>query len=346
MRSLTLTLSLSALLTACAASVQDTANPASDPEALETTYAPEQQGDLPAHGLGPVEGEDIYSVQDVPTVTLEKALATALAHGVDPSRVTYQDSVPFDTTGEGDFELVFGFTEVLTDGSLRETYIDPYDASFLAQEAPHAGLEARIREIGADDVRSWGTTPETYDSFPWGWALPFKSATGVMTQGYGGSYSHTSSSIWYSTDWDPGACGLSVVSPTSGWVVYRGYSSSYGNQVIVAGNCASGTCTYGGGGNRYTYRIGHLQSTSSVVPGWWVAKGTEVGKMGTTGYSTGCHIHMTAYRGTVSGSTITGESLPINKWPSTADSICSSKFTGYNFGDSTYDYVTVGSSGC
>lgn len=278
-------------------------------------------------------------------VPMEKIRAVAESAGVEFTRATYIDMVPFDEDGDNDFLLVWGITEVLPDGSLDETYIDPYTAEVLAQEPPHAGLMAHIVDIGADRIVAWGSSADTYESFPWGWQLPFESATGVMTQGYNRG-THTGS-INYSTDWDPGSCGFDVAAPSSGWVMNNSYLSGWGYQTVVAGNCASGTCTSGGWGTRYLWRLAHFQATALVTPGWWIEQGRQVGDMGTTGTSTGCHIHMTAYRGTYTGSgNISGSALPIEDWPASGDSICGGDLASYNFSDATSDSVTTDSSGC
>lgn len=278
-------------------------------------------------------------------LALDQVQSIARASGVELTRVTYVDLVPYDVEGAGHFTLVWGLTEVLGDGTLLETYIDPQSGDLLGQEAPHAGLLARIRELGADKTTPDGSSPDTYESFPWGWQLPYINGTGYMTQGYNRG-THTGS-LYYSTDWDPGNCGHPVYAPSSGWVMDNASRGGWGYNLVVSGACASGTCSTGGGGYRYIWRLAHFQSTPVVKPGWWVAKNQLVGYMGTTGTSTACHIHYMAYRGTYAGSgNVSGETVPINKWPGSSDSICGGKLAGYNFSDATMDTVKTGSSGC
>lgn len=291
-------------------------------------------------------------------ITAEEALAIAEADGTDLEAVTYVDMVPYDRYGTEDFTMVWGVTEVLLDDEVLETYIDPYDGFVLAVEPPHEGLMARLVEIGADQVAEddsliRGSSPNTYESFPWGWQLPFENSRGVMTYGYGNYYTGTRSpythkrQIQYSTDWDPGNAGHSVYAPSSGWVMDNAYRGGFGYQLIVAGNCASGSCSNGGWGYRYLWRLSHFQSVSPAHPGWWIPKGYRVGAMGSTGNSSGPHIHFTAYRGTYIGSgNISGSSKPINHWPSYNDGLCHGALNSYNFWDSSYDYVSTGSNGC
>ena len=68
-------------------------------------------------------------------------------------------------------------------------------------------------------------------------------------------------------------------------IVYRVfYDSIGGNQVMIAHE-----------NNYYTW-YAHMAATS-VTPGQTVTRGQKVGTMGSTGYSTGTHLHFGAYKG-------------------------------------------------
>lgn len=301
----------------------------------EATLSGVDSGTVEDSGLVDENAQRILSEAD--------ALAVAYEAGVQEERVVYVDLVPYDGDRDDDFVLVWGVTEGLSNGSLWETYIDPYDGGVLAQEAPHPGLQARIEDLQRGSG-TLGATVDTYESFPWGWQLPFESSTGYMTNGYGRGY-HTGSDT-YATDWDPGACGHTVYAPASGWVMSNSSVTGYGNQLIVAGKCRAASCRTGGWDSRYLFRLAHLEETSTVTPGWWIAKGTDIGDMGNTGYSTACHIHFSVYQGSYSGGSISGSSVPINRWPSSSDSICDGALASKSFSDSTMDTVTTGSGGC
>jgi len=74
-----------------------------------------------------------------------------------------------------------------------------------------------------------------------------------------------------------------VVAADSGRVVYAGWDSTgYGNMVLIDH------------GNGYRTRYGHL-SQIMVISGQSVARGQAVGKMGSTGRSTGPHLHLEIY---------------------------------------------------
>ena len=73
------------------------------------------------------------------------------------------------------------------------------------------------------------------------------------------------------------------VAADSGNVIFAGWDSSgYGNMVLIDH------------GNGYKTRYGHL-SQVMVISGQTVAKGQTIGRMGSTGHSTGPHTHFEIY---------------------------------------------------
>lgn len=72
--------------------------------------------------------------------------------------------------------------------------------------------------------------------------------------------------------------GTPVVSPISGEVIFAGSAGGYGNQVQVRGD------------DGYTHTFSHLQGFS-VKRGMTLQSGMQVGAVGTTGNSTGPHLH-------------------------------------------------------
>jgi len=141
-----------------------------------------------------------------------------------------------------------------------------------------------------------------YNSFPWGFNLPF-IACRRMTCGYGCGR-HTVYE-YYATDWSNGYCNSDIKAPGAGWVKWTGYKGDWGNTVIL--ECGP---TGLPDGRRYIVRLSHL-SRIDVRAGWWLPKGWRVGKVGSTGYSTGCHIHWTVLRGFYAGyGNVNGWSFP------------------------------------
>ena len=87
----------------------------------------------------------------------------------------------------------------------------------------------------------------------------------------------------------PAAYGAAVQASLSGVVVLSQYHSSYGNYVVVAH----------GNGMRTLYA--HL-SARLVSPGQTVSRGQTIGSIGSTGSSTGNHLHYETWTGSSSAS--------------------------------------------
>jgi len=155
--------------------------------------------------------------------------------------------------------------------------------------APEAILEYYLNEIGPDQglaAGQWlvvpggekpyvpryvshysGPIPEgaATGSGNFGWPV-----TGYITQGYW--HLHRAIDIG-------GPLGTPIYVSDSGYVVFAGWDNSgYGNLIII------------NHGNDYTTYYAHLQDLSVAV-GDSVAKGQRIGLMGSTGRSTGSHLH-------------------------------------------------------
>jgi len=90
----------------------------------------------------------------------------------------------------------------------------------------------------------------------------------------------TSNFVWYHKGIDiANRAAPNILAADSGTVIAAGWDGSgYGNKVVVDH------------GNGYRTLYGHLQAIY-VVPGQTVGRGSAVGKMGSTGRSTGTHLH-------------------------------------------------------
>lgn len=76
-----------------------------------------------------------------------------------------------------------------------------------------------------------------------------------------------------------------VLAADSGKVIFSGWDNTgYGNMVLIDH------------GNGYKTRYGHMQRLYVVV-GQTVKRGAALGKMGSTGHSTGTHLHFEIYKG-------------------------------------------------
>jgi murein DD-endopeptidase MepM/ murein hydrolase activator NlpD len=118
-------------------------------------------------------------------------------------------------------------------------------------------------------------------------------ASGTFTSGYGyrihpvtgGRKLHAGIDIANST-------GTPIVASASGTVIRSEYSSSYGNVVYITHNI---------GGQVYTTLYAHMDSRL-VSSGQSVSAGQQIGTLGTTGRSTGPHLHFEIHKGPWSGS--------------------------------------------
>lgn len=86
--------------------------------------------------------------------------------------------------------------------------------------------------------------------------------------------------------------GTPIVAAGDGVVFRAGWHSSYGNHVMI---------THSMNGKTYTTVYAHMSSMNASV-GQVVSAGQNIGKIGTTGASTGAHLHFELHNGTYSGS--------------------------------------------
>jgi len=114
-----------------------------------------------------------------------------------------------------------------------------------------------------------------------GWPVPggyVTSPFGYRTHPIYGYYS-----LHNGTDFGKG-CGAPMVAAASGRVISRVYSSVYGNRLYISAGTVNG--------KNVTIVYNHA-SGYTVGVGASVSRGQTIGYMGTTGWSTGCHLHFT-----------------------------------------------------
>ncbi|MGI9821937.1 M23 family metallopeptidase [Agromyces sp. Marseille-Q5079] len=120
-----------------------------------------------------------------------------------------------------------------------------------------------------------------------GWALP---AWGYITGDFGPRASictsgGCSNSFHYATDLGTG-CDAPIFAANSGVVRYAGWSGTYGNYVQI---------DHGGG---VWTGYAHIRDGGTFVgTGQWVESGQNIAASGTTGASTGCHLHFEVFIG-------------------------------------------------
>lgn len=119
-----------------------------------------------------------------------------------------------------------------------------------------------------------------------GWALP---ASGYITDGFGWRISPTEGASSYHQGTDIGApCGDPIFAASSGTVEYAGWNGGYGNFILIDH------------GNGIESAYGHIINGGTLVSsGEEVIVGEQIASVGTTGTSTGCHLHFEIRRGGV-----------------------------------------------
>ncbi len=83
-----------------------------------------------------------------------------------------------------------------------------------------------------------------------------------------------------------GSCGLPVRAADDGVVLEAGYSGAWGNRIVLEHGVARG---------RYLASSYNHLSGYAVGNGARVRSGQVIGYIGSTGYSTGCHLHFSVY---------------------------------------------------
>lgn len=178
-----------------------------------------------------------------------------------------------------------------------ETYLDPLLLSGSTEVRLLAGTEreaaeqrAKEREAEAKEAEAQAAqnaqnlvsgTPGQH-----GFVMPVQ---GPMTSGYGQRF-HPVLKVWKLHDGtDFGApCGAPIRAPYAGTVKEAYYNGGYGNRLMIDHGVVDGS----------PVTTGYNHATSYVVgTGAKVEQGQLIGYVGTTGYSTGCHLHLMTWIG-------------------------------------------------
>ena len=143
-----------------------------------------------------------------------------------------------------------------------------------------AGVEARRKaaEAAAAAAMAGGSVGSQ------GWAVP---VSGPITDYFGWRVSPCSGCTSYHEGTDIGAyCGATIYAAHAGTVTYAGWNGGYGNFVLLDN----------GGGISTGY--GHIVSGGILVSyGELVGAGEPIARVGSTGNSTGCHLHFEVREG-------------------------------------------------
>lgn len=151
-------------------------------------------------------------------------------------------------------------------------------ATMAAYAAEQASLEAELRRIAEEEARRAREAGRAKPAPPSGDGSLARPVNGYITSHFGYRIHpiYGSRRLHAGTDFGA-ACGTPVYAASSGTVIAAGWGGGYGNRIIVSH----------GGGLATTYN--HL--SGYAVRGGGVARGQLIGYVGTTGSSTGCHLH-------------------------------------------------------
>jgi murein DD-endopeptidase MepM/ murein hydrolase activator NlpD len=136
------------------------------------------------------------------------------------------------------------------------------EEDLAAMQAASNAIAAQIRSQGSS---SSGGGPPSASGLIW-------PVTGPITSGFGWRWGRMHEGI------DIGVpCGTPIHAAASGTVIYAGWMSGYGNFVII---------DHGGG-----LATAYAHQSAIYVSGGFVSQGQVIGAVGSTGHSTGCHLH-------------------------------------------------------
>lgn len=198
--------------------------------------------------------------------------------------IIYKERVPYTTEIKYDSSKPTSYKKVTQKGingkqkvTLRVTYVDKVQTDCVTTEVKTLReAQKKIVVVGTKKPTSASTSYSTYSTTASGsfmWPVPY---TRNITSGYGMRWGRMHTGIDIAS---AGVYGQPIVASDSGVVTWAGYDSSgYGNYVIIDH------------GNGYKTLYGHCSSLA-VSNGQSVSKGQTIAYVGSTGNSTGPHLH-------------------------------------------------------
>ncbi len=172
---------------------------------------------------------------------------------------------------------------LLAEQTRIKQYLKEKEKEFLEREAE---LEEQAKQLEDELValilESHGRGFTYFDGT---WVYPVNNP--VVVSPYGMRF-HPIYHVWrmhYGTDFRA-PCGVPIYAAADGWVEWTKYRYGYGNQVLINHGEYEGVS--------YMSSYNHL-SSFAVSPEDYVVRGQVVAYSGTTGVSTGCHLHFEVY---------------------------------------------------
>lgn len=182
----------------------------------------------------------------------------------------YEEAVPFESKSSYSDELYVGETEVITEGAEGKASVTARIYTVNGKEEKRDIIERVMTVAPMPEIKLIGRK-----------ALP-TSATGVfgqptlsgkLTSNFGSRWGRSHNGVDISIP-----NGSSVYASDGGVVTYSGWMSGYGNYIVIDHQ------------NGYQTAYGH-NSQNLVSVGQRVAKGEKIALSGSTGNSTGPHLH-------------------------------------------------------
>ncbi|MFP5347847.1 MAG: peptidoglycan DD-metalloendopeptidase family protein [Actinomycetes bacterium] len=169
-------------------------------------------------------------------------------------------------------------------------------ASLASLQAEQSALEAEIRRIADEERRKAAAARASASRSQSRGApvAPAPSGGGVLsfpvsapiTSGYGWRMHPIYHTMRLHTGTDFGAaCGTPIRAAADGSVVRAGWAGGYGNQILLNNGII--------GGNVIATSYNHM--SGFAVTSGRVSRGQVIGYVGTTGSSTGCHLHFEVF---------------------------------------------------
>lgn len=183
-------------------------------------------------------------------------------------------------------------SSLLASKAVLDSKMAERDAMIQAIEGSQSALEAQIKEIEAEEaavraqIARLANGDTAYEGGAMLWPTP---SCKIITSYYGWRLHPVLGYEKLHTGMDIGASyGANIIAATSGTVITATYNSAYGNYVVI--DHGGGVCTL------YAH-----QSSMAVSVGQYVSAGQVIGYVGSTGYSTGPHLHFEVI---INGSTV------------------------------------------
>lgn len=144
--------------------------------------------------------------------------------------------------------------------------------------AKYNAFYVRVLTAGSEDQASSGSG---------GWTMPVGVRYTPNYKASGSNWAKKHTGVDF-----PAPSGTPIKAVGSGTVVESGWNNSYGNQIVIKHS-----------DGKYT-QYGHMKAPSRFKVGDAVRTGQEIGQVGSTGNSTGPHLHFEARKGPKYGSDI------------------------------------------